>query len=619
MKIKFPSIGEISEKGTDTFKRFPFALSIAAIGTISAIWLADVSWGQKADYFYLLNLCWISALSISVFVSITTFSESLGWNFKKAVLLKAGTLFILALYYYLLPEEFSLGETESFYRYSLFFLSAHLLVSFAPFLKSGDVEDFWAYNKTLFLRILTALLYSMVLFAGLSIAMLSLENLLEINISGRRYSQLWILLVGLFNTWFFLAGIPHPKQISQRERKYPGGLKVFVQYILIPLITVYILILYLYTGKIILEWQWPNGWVANLVLSFSIAGILALLLLYPIRNQEKNRWIHLFSKGYYIALIPLIILLMLSIWVRISEYGVTVNRYFVAALAVWLTGIVIYFLIARSKNIKVIPISLCVISILISFGPLGAFEVSKRSQLDRFEGLLEKNGLLSQEKKVVKSQSSISFDDRKQISSKVAYILELEGTEPLQPYFKQDLEEVMDKEENEYRYNDAGKITDLMGIEFVSEWQTDGQAGVSMQSFYYYLESNKSIPVSGYSLYLGEFTFNTYNQNNYEVEIEGVKWVISYNAEDDLLNISSDSTEKGIDLKLTPLINRLKALGGSSQDVPDQSVEMMTLEAEDMGVKVKVVLKNISGIYEGDGVKIQNLTAAILIDTGTED
>ena len=159
------------------------------------------------------------------------------------------------------------------------------------------MEAFWEFNKTLFLRILISALYTAVLYIGLVVAMAAIDQLLEIDIDDDRYLQLFIFQVGIFNTWFFLSGIPKFNNTSELEIEYPKPLKVFVQYVLIPLVTVYIAILYVYTGKIIIQWELPNGWVSYLVLSFSIAGILSLLLLFPIRNQKENTWIRIYSKG----------------------------------------------------------------------------------------------------------------------------------------------------------------------------------------------------------------------------------------------------------------------------------------------------------------------------------
>ncbi|MBK8672285.1 MAG: DUF4153 domain-containing protein [Bacteroidetes bacterium] len=72
-------------------------------------------------------------------------------------------------------------------------------------------------------------------------------------------------------------------------------MRIFAQFILMPLVIIYLVILYLYGGKIIFKVIYQIGWVSNLILTFSVFGILALLLIYPLRNDEKHLWI----KSYF--------------------------------------------------------------------------------------------------------------------------------------------------------------------------------------------------------------------------------------------------------------------------------------------------------------------------------
>jgi hypothetical protein len=45
-------------------------------------------------------------------------------------------------------------------------------------------------------------------------------------------------------------------------------------------------------------------------------------------EPETNEWIRTFTKRFFFALFPLIVLLILAVGRRVSEYGVTENRYF---------------------------------------------------------------------------------------------------------------------------------------------------------------------------------------------------------------------------------------------------------------------------------------------------
>ena len=590
--IRFPSIQQIISKTSATIRRFPLVITFAVLGTLAVIWLVDLPWDQRDGHYLIKNFSWISALSISFFLAVKTAGENREWTSLQLQLTRAAGVIILAVYYLFLPEDFEPSNSEAFYKYSLFFLASHLLVSFAPYLGEKSVQNFWAYNKTLFLRILLSVLYVGVLYNGLSIAIYSLEILLEFDIAWIRYAQLGIFLIGIFGTWFFLAGVPHPNQLTDEEKAYPKGLRIFVQYVLIPLVVIYIFILYLYVGKILLEWQWPTGWVANLVLNFSIVGILGLLLLYPIQDEDDHKWVQLFSRGYYISLIPLIVLLMLSIWVRISEYGVTVNRYFVATLAVWLAAVVIYFLISKMKDIRMIPISLFLITILISLGPLSAFEVSERSQLSRLEGNLGKHGLLSENGTVVKTNAEIPFQDRKQISSGIAYLLNLKGVESIQPYFEQDLNEVLENKDTMNFVSDAEAITDLIGIDYVSNWEMEEGNNEEFGNFQVQKNSMHPVSLEGYDHYVGEIEF-WINSQDFETTIGEQVYTISVDGEKFEIQLIEKETGRILAFELKPFIDGLSDTNAGI--VETLSVDRMTMERQNNSLKVKLVFNSLAG------------------------
>jgi hypothetical protein len=85
----------------------------------------------------------------------------------------------------------------------------------------------WQFNKSLFIRVLTSALYSGVLFAGLALAMLAVDKLFDININEKYYLDLWVVSAGIFNTWFFLSGVPSTISSLEDVTDYPKGLKIF--------------------------------------------------------------------------------------------------------------------------------------------------------------------------------------------------------------------------------------------------------------------------------------------------------------------------------------------------------------------------------------------------------
>ena len=320
-----------------------------------------------------------SALGLSFFFATALFSEAKGHSLKEKIIVQALTLAIIIGYYFTIEnyEEFNL---DSFTRYTLYILAAHLLVAFSAFAGANKLNGFWQFNKTLFLRFLLSALYTSVLYGGIALAFWLIDDLLHVKIIYTKYAYVWYILSAIVNTFIFLAGVPKDLSTLESDNSYPKGLKAFTQFVLLPLVTLYLLILYAYFAKIIIHWSLPKGYVSYLVISFSTMGILSLLLIYPIRDNEENKWIKIFSRWFYVALYPLIILLGVSIYNRISEYGITEHRYFILVLATWLVFIASYFLLSKKENIKIIPMTLFALALLTSTGPWGAFSVSEHSQ-----------------------------------------------------------------------------------------------------------------------------------------------------------------------------------------------------------------------------------------------
>ena len=603
---RLPSFEQISSKASDTYRRFPFVLTSAILGTLGVIYLVDLAWNEQEGSYLIQNLCWILALGISLFLAISVVGESREWNRPTRLLSKMAVAALLGIYFMTLPEDFGVSGSVSFYRYITLVLAAHLLVSVAPFIIKKSVPDFWAFNKTLFIRLLLSILYVGVLFSGLSVAIYALEVLLEFDISGVRYAQLAILLNGVFAPWFFLTGVPDPSSLTKREKTYPKGLRIFVKYVLLPLIVVYLMILYLYMGKILIEWEWPNGWVANLVLNFSIIGILGLLLIYPERELKEHSWLRLYQQGFYIALIPLIFLLSLAIWVRITDYGVTVNRYYVATLAVWLTGVAVYFLISKRNDIRIIPASLIIIILLISFGPYSAYTVSERSQINRLEQHLSAYDLLDENGTVRQTDREIPFQDRKQISSGIHYLLELKGVESIQPYFEQDLNDLLANRDSTMGVSNAETVTDLVGIEYVDDWEME-EGGMEFEMFQVQKNRMDPVPLEGFVQYVGDIEL--WNDTmEVETEFGGQVMTLSYNPEDLELRVTDRrSTGDTLVFDFKSFIKTLAETGSGKVD--SLPVDQMTMEQQsDEGrLRVKLVFNSLNGQRQNG--EITNLNA----------
>ncbi|HLF13687.1 MAG TPA: DUF4153 domain-containing protein [Bacteroidota bacterium] len=599
--MKLPSVQQVLQASSRTFFRFPVVLLNALVGTAVALILADHDGPSRPTV--LFNILFATILGIPFLSALALTSEKKKWGKPASLGSLTAAVLLLATYATTIPAD--LDGAPGFHLLRLVMLAAavHFLVAFAPFTGKGELNGFWHYNKAICLRFITAFLFSMVLYAGLAIALAALDNLFGMEIPAKRYFELWIFIGGIFTTWFFLAGVPDDLDALEGSTDYPKVLKIFAQYILLPLVLVYLVILYAYVGKILIEWSWPRGWVSGLILGYGTTGMLLLLLLHPIRDRAENAWVKSASRWFYISLVPLVVMLFLAMYRRIAEYGITEGRYIGVVLAIWLAAMTIYFLASKTKNIKVIPGSLCGMALMMSFGPWGAFHVSESSQVERLRILLEQNSILA-DGKVRVAPDSVSFADNRQISSIIGYLHDVHGYDRIQLWFGESLKE--DTSWIGTKAKDPALVVKMMGLDYVAVWQDGGDGNINLSA-----DRGGIADVAGYdrmvrSQYIGGINL----KKSFSAE-EVAYWV---NPDLDTLTFVSSPAGKPVDsvrIGLRPLVDRLleEYANLGARDIPPGK---MSVEAADAGMKVRLYLKSLQ-IRRRDGdVKLISYEAEIL-------
>ncbi len=465
--MKLPSIRQAYHEALATARRFPVVIFDAALATGAALIIIDHEGPAKPTI--LFNILLAGILGIPLLTTLVLVAERRGLSRSALLGLQIVGIVMLAGYALTIPTDFTHAPLVTLFRFFILAVALHLSASTAPYAAKGEWNGFWHYNKALFLRILTAFLYSLVLYAGLAIALAALDNLFGVYVPGKRYFELWVLITGLFTTWFFLAGIAENLAQLDSLTDYPKSLKILAQYILLPIVLIYLVILYAYLTKIVVAWDWPQGWVSKLILGFSATGMFSLLLLHPIMGRAENVWVKKTEQWFYIVLIPLVIMLFLAVWRRIGEYGITEGRYLAMALGVWLGFLIVYHSVSKTKSIKAIPASLCLLAFAVSFGPWGAFSVARQSQIGRLESLTAQAGILV-DSKIRPVHEEVPYAQAKQISAVLAYLHEVHGFDGIQGWFAESLKE--DTSSSRVAYKSPEAVAKMMGIEFVSHWAT---------------------------------------------------------------------------------------------------------------------------------------------------
>ena len=418
---------EIWGKTDDIILRYPMVLTTALIAAISAVVAIEID--HQDNQFLVTKLAFAGCLGISLMFGIKMLSQRIGKGFLLEIL---GAAFLVWFYFYLPNSEKQFTEVNGFVIFALVILS-HLFVSFSGFLNKKPELNFWQFNKNLFINIFLTGVFTGVLVLGVVLAILAVDKLFDFNFNNNLYPKTILFLAILGSTFIFL--IFNDKGIFQLEKdgSYPQILKFFTQFVLIPLLLIYVTILYFYAGKILINWELPRGWVSYLILIYSVVGILALLLVHPLKEESAKSWVKVFSKIFYYTLIPLLVLLFVAIFTRILEYGYTEPRYFVLLLAIWLTTVVFYFIFYKKATIKFVPISLFIFGVFALIFPyVNAFSTAKRSQKTELQQILTKNQLL--EKGKINFEKAIQDSVATEIADKFKFLNERKENDLLLSY-----------------------------------------------------------------------------------------------------------------------------------------------------------------------------------------
>lgn len=610
MNFKLPSLNYLFVQSKESLIRFPLTILVSFLSACLGIYL--IEYGKEINnYFPFLNTLLCLSIGIPLFFCIAIISEKKHFVKKQIIVLNLLAIFLLIIIYFTFPDSQSTHNTSLPYiKYAIYNITAHLFVSFVPFAFTKQLNAFWHYNRILFIRFLVSLIYSGFIYLGLVLALTSLKLLFDINLHDELYIEIWIVTVSFFNTWFFVGGIPKQFDELENSYEYPNGLRVFSQYVLLPLLGLYLLILYSYGSKILLTWDWPRGIVSYLIVCVSVLGILTFLLIHPYSNQNEHTWIKKASKGYYFLLFPLLIIFFIAIFIRINEYGITINRYVLLLLGIWLTIVCVYTAIGKT-NIKFIPTSLAVILLLVSFGPWGMFSLSESSQVKRLKNILELSSILDSNK--VKNETiwirdslqdltaNNKFSNDKKLNdslhneviSILDYLDNHHGFSSIKSWYSQDLDSVINyliSKDKETRYCNEAKIyMESLGLNY--EYI---ESEISTSTIEYSSNRNSSIKkVIGFD-YIIAFDVYLDNQDqqeicSFKIDTTAVKFI--YKSEPEVKLFLNENTEL-FDLKFNDLINNLKKEYNSQPElkVPEHKMQLINTSKN---FEIKIEIQNL--------------------------
>lgn len=427
----------------------------------------------------------------------------------------------------------------------------------------------------------TSGLYAGVLTAGLAAIIASIDILLfAVNEDWYGYMMaiVWILLA----TTYYLSLLPRfnseakADQAYAREASdYPRLLEILVSYIAIPLFAAYTLVLLVYFIKIGVTLEWPSGQLGPMILAYSAIGFI----IYILASRLKNHFAALYQRIFPKVLIPVVIMQLISVYIRLSTYGVTESRYYVALFGIFsiVMGIVFSFRpAAKNGIIALLAAGFAIFSII---PPVDAFTVSRASQITRLQSMLHTAGVLVDGKIYPKPDADMNL--RLETTSILNYL-----------------------EQRNYLKEVSWLPTDFeiknmqltLGFEPAYQYM-----GGTTNYLFANLNMQKPLNIGGYDVLIQTGTYrNTDPAENitYEFEVRGTQYRLileQLSPHETRVSVQNNAGKELIATGLYDFANSITSISNRPKGALD--AEELTLDTESNGCKLRIVFQNINITY----------------------
>ena len=589
MILSIKNLGNIIPAIRETFLRFPLAFLCSISATLIGFLLVhDV---ELFDDKFIVRCVSSLVYGAIALTALKLQAESEHWSLQKQVI--GSVVVIAAIIAYV--WGFIVEQAPSTYVY--FSLAVVLSLLFSAYLKRpSDSASVWYFNYQNGVAVFFAGIAAVIMGIGLVLILSSVGYLFEIEIPSEAYGDAWVLSFGVLFPVYILANIAKAFDYENESCDFPKGVSFITNYILVPLMFAYMFILYAYFLKITLQWELPRGNLGWMITTFGSIGIITKLLAYPIRN-DGTRFLRLFDRYYYHALIVPILLLAIAIGVRINDYGFTEQRYGVVLLGLWFFSVALLTFIKKDRfHIKHVPMILATLAILASVGPWGAVQVSLNSQANRFEALLSQHQLL-QNGQAIKSQNELTFEDRKTLSSVADYLSKQDYRQQrIEPLFKTLMDEAISKDAKSCDNMNGEKFIELLGIDYVDSWESKENASNFKYKITSYSE-NVMVDVSGFD-YVADGSFYYYGRDAAKMPSK----THQINGQDDItvdfdgtLFTVKTKTGDSAEFDLRELVTSLREQGITQVSPTEHDKVTLTKDSTDGDFTTRLLLEEIHG------------------------
>ena len=232
--------------------------------------------------------------------------------------------------------------------------------------------------------------------------------------------------LGLFGV-LFLARIPEPWPSGKGFSRIVGGA---AKWLFQPLLGVYLVTLYIYAIRILLQWKLPDGSVAVLITVSMALMLFVVYVLGPLNRKENPETVQVILRALPWLMIPLLVLMSVGIVRRVSDYGWTVDRVYLALFNLWCYGVCLYLGLTGCRKFRWIPLSFALILLLSSIGPWNVSRMVRKGMVKEVRALVGDAELPMS----VSQMSQLGPSVSKAVQDKLKYLQDNYGTSSIEGF-----------------------------------------------------------------------------------------------------------------------------------------------------------------------------------------
>ncbi len=357
-------------------KRFPIAIAFAALLTVSVIFLNHTG-SQSLDGDTAFFITYWPATAAMLSLSLALWAEELKPHRRLlSVLVQTGIhiAWLAGACYTSFGPLTPMRVGAAIAANTAVVMSTVLM----PFWRERNDLALWNFTLRMTIAVAVSWVISSILAVAVALLISSIERLFGFSINEKIYTDFFTICECMIAPLLLAQLVPHGESKHDRTPVLLTGFgKGVVNYLLLPVTGAYAITLYAYAVKIIMQWQLPNGWVSYLVTAFAAMMLMVVAVLYPSVLTGNCSRLHKAASRWLPAMVlPMLMLMTVGVARRIGDYGITINRLYLAVFNAWLYLVCIGLIIKR-KRIWWVPASFALLLIITSIGPQSISNITR--------------------------------------------------------------------------------------------------------------------------------------------------------------------------------------------------------------------------------------------------